>query len=59
MRVLNPLALARRRQICGTPVPRAETPHGEDSAEIFDLREERRSFAEPDAPHAPQPPSAG
>lgn len=58
MRVLKPLTLARRRQLCGTPVPRVATPQREESAEIFDLREERRAFADQDAQQAQHPPPA-
>jgi hypothetical protein len=58
MRVLKPLTLARRRQLCGTPVPRVAAPRRDESAEIFDLREERRAFAEQDAQQAQHPPPA-
>ena len=58
MRVLKPLTLARRRQLCGTPAPRSNAPQPTESADIFDLREERRAFADQDAPPARHPPPA-
>lgn len=49
MRVLKPLTLARRRQSCAhavlSPRPAAPPPPPHE-AELYDLREERRSFAE-------------
>jgi hypothetical protein len=61
MRVLKPLTLARRRQLCGTPLPlvaRDAAPRPGESADIFDLREERRAFADQDAQPARHPPPA-
>jgi hypothetical protein len=58
MRVLKPLTLARRRQLCGTPVPRGNAPLPAESADIFDLREERRAFADQDAQQNQHPPAA-
>ncbi|MCX8132535.1 MAG: hypothetical protein N3D18_01060 [Roseococcus sp.] len=62
MRVLKPLTLARRRQLCGTPLPQAARSsrpvRSAEPAEILDLREERRAFAEPDATPAPERPPA-
>lgn len=60
MRVLKPLTLARRRQLCGTPLPLAQrgaASQAIESAEIFDLREERRAFADKDA-QTEHPPAA-
>jgi hypothetical protein len=61
MRVLKPLTLARRRQLCGTPLPlaaRPAAPRPAEPADIFDLREERRAFAEQDPTPALHPPPA-
>jgi len=51
MRVLKPLILARRRQICAGPTRR--TPHEGlylalpvETAEVFDMREEPRAFTD-------------
>jgi hypothetical protein len=56
MRVQKPLMLARRRQLSAEAPLLARRlppalPLGE--AEIYDLREERRSFAERQAPASP------
>jgi hypothetical protein len=61
MRVLKPLTLARRRQLCAVPASRPEAapvPAEERSADIFDLREERRAFADAKAALPPRRPGA-
>ena len=51
MRVLKPLILARRRQICAGPTRR--TPHEglylalpTETTDVFDMREEPRAFTD-------------
>ncbi|MCU0887235.1 MAG: hypothetical protein MUF65_12900 [Rubritepida sp.] len=55
------MTLARRRQLCAVPASRPEAapvPAEERSADIFDLREERRAFADAKAALPPRRPGA-
>lgn len=59
MRVLKPLTMARRRQMCAGPARR--TPHEglylalpTETADVFDMREESRAFTDTSCETAPR-----
>jgi len=60
MRVLKPLILARRRQICAGPA-RREPEHPfvmslpAEAPDLFDLRDESRAFSDAPPPSLPFP----